>query len=47
MADFSVVCAEVDLSQPAVLSSQDGCRELQNLAVLLEAAGVADSNGEG
>jgi hypothetical protein len=42
LADFSVVCAEVDLSQPAVLSSQDGCRELQNLTVLLEAAVCSD-----
>jgi hypothetical protein len=47
MADFSVICAEVDLSQPAVLSSQDACREFQSLAALLESAGVADSNGEG
>jgi hypothetical protein len=47
MADFSVVCAEVSFSQPAVLSSQDASREFQSLAVLIESAGVADCNGEG
>jgi hypothetical protein len=42
MADFSVVCAEVDFSQPAVLSLQEGRSEYFSLAFLLEAAAIAD-----
>ena len=42
MADLSVLCAEVVFSQPIVLCREEGCSELSNLAVLLEAAAVTD-----
>jgi hypothetical protein len=42
MADSRLVCAEVDCSQPLVLSHEERCSEFSSLAVLLEAAGIAD-----
>jgi hypothetical protein len=42
MSGSGVVCAEVDCSQPLVLFRDEGGSEFSNLAVLLEAAGVAD-----
>ena len=44
MAGSSFVCVEVDCLQPMVLCREEGCSELSNLAVLLEAAGVTDGN---
>jgi hypothetical protein len=44
MADSSVLCAEVVMSQPIVLCREEGRSELSNLAVLLEAARVTDGN---
>jgi hypothetical protein len=41
IADFSVDCAEVDLSQPLVLRSEEGCSEFYRL-VLLGADAVVD-----